>query len=117
MRFITFGSLYFSVGVAVTGAEVDSGSTDVQLTCTISGVVNPPTISWNDGSNNIASDADFDVGTVSLNGNTAVSILTVKKASTATATYTCLVTSTEWAKTDEPHSAELKIFSKLQIIK
>ena len=113
MRFITFGSLYFSVGVAVTGAEVDSGTTDVQLTCTISGVVNPPTISWNDGSNILSSDADFDVGTVSLNGNAAVSILTVKKASTATATYTCLITSTEWAKTDEPHSAELKVFSKL----
>ena len=108
---------YIFVGVAVTGAEVDSGTTNVQLTCSVSGVTNPPTISWNDGSNNLSSDADFDVGTVSLNDNTAVSILTVKKASTATATYTCLVTSTEWAKTDEPHSAELKIFSKLQIIK
>ena len=94
------------------GAEVNSGTTNVQLTCSVSGVVNPPTISWNDGSNNLSSDADFDVGTVSLNGNTAVSILTVKKASTATTTYTCLITSTEWTKTDEPHSAELNVFSK-----
>ena len=107
---------YIFVGATVTGAEVDSGTTNVQLTCSVSGVSNPPTISWNDGSNILSSDADFDVGTVSLNGNTAVSILTVKKASTDTATYTCLITSTEWAKTDEPHSAELKIFSKLEFV-
>ena len=107
---------YFCTGGAVTGPEVITGTENAQLTCTVSGVINPPTIKWTDGSGTIGSDANFEVGTVSLTGNTAVSILTVKKAITATTTYTCIGTATEWGKFATENSAELNVFSELYFL-
>ena len=94
------------------GAEVKSGTTNVPITCTISDVTSTPTVTWSDGVNSISNGADYAVGTVTLTGTIARAVLTVQKESTATTAYTCLVTSTEWSKTDDPHSVDLKVYGK-----
>ena len=94
------------------GAEVKSGTTNVPITCTISDVTSTPTVTWSDGVNSISNGADYAVGTVTLTGTMARAVLTVQKESTATTTYTCLVTSTEWLKTDDPHTVDVKVYGK-----
>ena len=105
---------HFRAGESATGTEVISGTTNAQLTCTVSGITETPVIMWNDGRTaNIESDDDFTVGAISLNGNMAESILTIKKASTVKATYTCIITSEEWSIDSKMLEAELHVFSKL----
>ena len=94
------------------GTEVKSGTTNVPITCTISDVTSNPTVTWSDGVNSISNGADYAVGTVTLTGTIAQAVLTVQKESTATTTYTCLVTSTEWSKTDDPHTVDVKVYGK-----
>ena len=69
-----------------------------------------PTVIWKEGSNELTSGSDYDVAAVTMSGNTATAALTVKKASTVDTEYTCLVTSTEWAKTSEPLTANLNVY-------
>ena len=94
------------------GTEVKSGTTNVAITCTISDVTSTPTVTWSDGVNSISNGADYAVGTVTVTGTIAQAVLTVQKDSTATTAYTCLVTSTEWSKTDDPHTVDVKVYGK-----
>ena len=57
-------------------------------------------------------DTGFNVGDVTLTGNTASAVLTVLKASDTDTTYTCLVTSTEWSITDEVNPVSLNVYGK-----
>ena len=94
------------------GAEVKSGTTNVPITCTVSEVTSIPTVTWSDGVNSITDGADYTVGTATLTGSDAQAVLTIQKASTATTTYTCLVTSTEWSKAGDAHTVDLKVYGK-----
>ena len=87
-----------------------SGSTNVQITCTIASITTVPTIDWKEGSNDLTSGSDYDVVAVTKNGNIATAVLTVKKSSTVDTEYTCLVTSLEWAKTGDPLTVNLNVY-------
>ena len=100
-------------GVTTTGAEVLSGTTNVPITCTISGVESTPTVTWKQDTTDIATNTDFTVGAVELTGNTASAVLTVLKASIVDTIYTCLVTSAEWEKTDDATTVAVDVFSEL----
>ena len=103
-----------ALGVTTTGAEVLSGTTNVSITCTISGVESTPTVTWKQDTTDITTtDTDFNVGDVTLTTNTASAILTVRKASDTDTTYTCLVTSNEWEKTDDATTVAVDVFSEL----
>ena len=94
----------------MTGAEVLIGTVTVPITCTISGVTTTPTVSWKQETTAITDDNDYDIGDIKLTGNTASAVLTVVKASDTDTTYTCVVTSTEWEKSNEEHTVNLNVY-------
>ena len=100
--------------MSTRGVKVRSGTTDVSLSCVIAGVGTRPTVTWSDGTNSISDGTDYTVNALEFDQNNerAESVLVVKKASTITTVYTCLLTSSEFSKTEEPHTVVLEVFSK-----
>ena len=99
----------------MTDKEVEKDTDDAKVTCTVSGVTAEPTIVWKtdtvadvvvaDSTNYQESTSQFKAGT-----NEHESVLNVKAAKTNTdQTYTCLVTSAEWDKSEDPHDVVLNV--------
>ena len=103
------------LGIAVTNKEVEKG-TDATLTCTVSGLTEQATIEWrsvSDGSALTSDTTNYVIGGAgfTISTNSQESILTVKAVSnTADNTFYCVVTSTEWAKTNVESPVVLNVF-------
>ena len=87
-----------------------SGTTNIPITCTIASITTIPTIYWKEGSNDLTSGSDYNVEAVTKTDNIATAVLTVKKSSSVDTEYTCLVTSSEWAKTGDPLTVNLNVY-------
>ena len=111
-----FGHLYISVGVAVTDIEAEKDQ-DATVSCTVSGVTAEPGIVWknSDGTDLSSDSTNYGFGGTGFDSgsNTHESTLTVRAAKNdADALYTCFVTSSEWAITDEANTVNLKVLGK-----
>ena len=99
----------------MTDKEVEKDTDDVEVTCTVSGVTAKPTIVWKTSTvDNVVTDDmtnyQENKSEYKADTNTHTSVLNVKAAKTDTdRTYTCLVTSTEWAKNEDPHDVHLNV--------
>ena len=100
--------------MTVTHKEVEKGK-DATVACTVAGVTVEPTIVWKSSTGSaLSSDTtNYDVtgGTgFKADTNTHESTLTVKAAAnTVDATFSCVVTSAEWAKTNEENVVNVKV--------
>ena len=101
-------------GVATTNKEIEKDTAET-LTCTVSGLTAAATVKWRSatGGDDIADGDKFTAtaGDYTEASNSQEFELAVKLSeTTADKQYFCAVTSTEWEKTDEEATADLKVF-------
>ena len=101
---------HLSSDITASGALIESGATNVEVTCTITGPTTAPTVSWFWGATDVSSEPGYSVGSVSQSGDTATSVLTIEKAPVSGEAYTCYVSGTEFAFTNDAKIVEFKVY-------